>query len=90
MFVKKREQNSSPKTFNLNFAPMGYSTDMKRLNLSFHREYLIGAKFGLKVFGKGSGEEPFFRKVFPSKYPYYFCISTAHNSVPLFYIISPP
>ena len=90
MFVKKRELNSSPKTFNLNFAPMGYSTDMKRLNLSFHREYLIGAKFGLKVFGKGSGEEPFFRKVFPSKYPYYFCISTAHNSVPLFYIISPP
>ena len=69
---KGPSSNSSPKTFNLNFAPMGYSPDTKRVSLS-----PIGAKFGLKVFGKRSGEEPFFRKVFPSKYPYYFYISTA-------------
>ena len=69
--------NSSPKTFNLNFAPMGCSQEREKLTLFVSGEYHIGAKFGLKVFGKRSGEEPFFRKVFPSKYPYCFCMSTA-------------
>ena len=52
-------------------------SEKRKTTLFVSGEYPIGAKFGLKVFGKRSGEEPFFRKVFPSKYPYYFYISTA-------------
>ncbi len=69
LLKKGYPSNSLPKTFNLNFAPMGYSPDMKRVSLSFQREYPIGAKFGLKVFGKGFGGEPFFRKVSPDICP---------------------
>ena len=36
LLKKGPSSNSSPKTFNLNFAPMGYSTDTKRVSLSFH------------------------------------------------------
>ena len=64
-FEKGSSSNSSPKTFNLNFAPMGCSQKRERLTLFVSGEYPIGAKFGLKVFGKRSGEEPFFRKVLP-------------------------
>ena len=58
---KESSSNSSPKTFNLNFAPMGCSQKRERLTLFVSGEYPIGAKFGLKVFGKWSGEEPFLR-----------------------------
>jgi hypothetical protein len=46
---------------------MGCSQEREILALFISGEYPIGAKFGLKVFGKGFGKEPFFRKVFPEK-----------------------
>ena len=67
LLKKGPSSNSSPKTFILNFAPMGCSQEREILTLVISGEYPIGAKFGLKVFGKGSGEEPFFRKVLPQQ-----------------------
>ena len=48
---------------------MGCSQEREILTLVISGEYPIGAKFGLKVFGKGLGGEPFFRKVSPDICP---------------------
>ncbi|MBR5682117.1 MAG: hypothetical protein IKW96_02375 [Ruminococcus sp.] len=42
-------------------------------------------KFGLKVFGRGFGGEPFLRKVSPDKSHIYFFTSTAHMGLALYF-----
>ena len=50
------------------FCPhIGRTPDKSELIISC-RCALYGGKILLKVFGKGFGEEPFLRKVFPDKY----------------------
>ncbi|MBQ8297548.1 MAG: hypothetical protein IJX77_07195, partial [Ruminococcus sp.] len=49
----------------LNFSPIGYTLE-KILDFSVVLDvYPMGLKFRLKVFGRGFGGEPFFRKVSP-------------------------
>ncbi len=63
-FEKGFPSGSLPKTFSLNLRPIGC--------------YPMGLEFILKVFGRGFGRKPFFRKVSPDKYRY-------KNSINIFF-----
>ena len=71
---KGSPSNSLPKTFSFKFFPDRALRYYLRIAKLF-RERPVREKFGLKVFGKGFGEEPFLRKVFPDKkyeFPYVY------------------
>ena len=66
LLKKGSPSNSLPKTFSFKFFP-------DRALLKYYKpcnsfgERPVREKFGLKVFGKGFGGEPFLRKVSPDK-----------------------
>jgi len=66
LLKKGSPSNSLPKTFSINFAPDRALPELL-LFFTFIVERPIRGKILLKVFGKGFGEEPFLRKVFPDK-----------------------
>ena len=66
-FEKGSSSNSSPKTFASFW--QGADTFIKKAQYDYILRFInIAApcQKEIKVFGKGSGEQPFFRKVFPS------------------------
>ena len=69
LLKKGPSSNSSPKTFNLNFAPMGCSQKRERLTFFVSGEYPIGAKLKLKVLGEEFEEGSFFERVLLNRYP---------------------
>jgi len=64
LFVKKRGENSLPKTFSFKFSP-DRAHESKKAHVVITWVRPIRGKLRLKVFGKGFGEEPFLRKVLP-------------------------
>jgi hypothetical protein len=67
LLKKGSPSNSLPKTFSFKFL-----STIGRIPYKVKIQSLLGApyggpKFGLKVFGKGFGGEPFLRKVSPDK-----------------------
>jgi len=70
LLKKGSPSNSLPKTFSFKFPPDRTHAN-KKAHVVIHGCVLSGGNFRLKVFGKGFGEEPFLRKVFPEYLTYY-------------------
>jgi len=65
LLKKGLSSNSSPKTFVFVYSPI-WRLQGYRILVIFNAPYRGINQ--IKVFGKGFGEEPFLRKVFPDKY----------------------